>query len=323
MKITITKSLLAAGVLATAFAFSVPMSATSVQAQEAASCKNVRFSDVGWTDITATTAATSVILKGLGYSPKATVLSVPVTYASLKNGDIDVFLGNWMPTMEGDIKKYREDGSVETLTRNLTGAKYTLAVNKAAADGGVKDFADIAKNAAKFENRIYGIEPGNDGNRLIQGMIDKNTFGLKGFSVVESSEQGMLAQVKRAKRKNEWVVFLGWEPHPMNANFSLTYLTGGDDVFGPNLGGAEVFTNVRKGYARECPNVGKFLKNQVFTLAMENQIMGAILDDGQEPDKAATAWLKKNPGVLDKWLAGVTTVDGKDGLAAVRSHLGL
>ena len=319
MPISIGKILLSASFLAVTIAFG----ATGAQAGDPASCKNVRFSDVGWTDITATTAATSVVLKGLGYSPKATVLSVPVTYASLKNGDIDVFLGNWMPTMEGDIKKYREDGSVETLTKNLSGAKYTLAVNKAAADGGVKDFADIAKHKDKFENKIYGIEPGNDGNRLIQGMIDKNTFGLKGFSVVESSEQGMLAQVKRAKRKNEWVVFLGWEPHPMNANFKLTYLTGGDDVFGPNLGGAEVFTNVRKGYASECPNVGKLLTNQVFTLAMENEIMGAILDGGQEPEKAATAWLKKHADVLGKWLAGVTTMDGKDGMAAVKGHLGL
>ena len=319
MPISIGKTLLSASFLAVTIA----LGASGAQAAEPASCKNVRFSDVGWTDITATTAATSVVLKGLGYSPKATVLSVPVTYASLKNGDIDVFLGNWMPTMEGDIKKYREDGSVETLTKNLSGAKYTLAVNKAAADGGVKDFADIAKHKDKFENKIYGIEPGNDGNRLIQGMIDKNTFGLKGFTVVESSEQGMLAQVKRAKRKNEWVVFLGWEPHPMNANFNLTYLTGGDDVFGPNLGGAEVFTNVRKGYASECPNVGKLLTNQVFTLAMENEIMGAILDGGQEPEKAATAWLKKHADVLGKWLAGVTTMDGKDGMAAVKGHLGL
>jgi len=319
MKISIGKAFLGASFLATTIAFG----ASSAQAAEPASCKNVRFSDVGWTDITATTAATSVILKGLGYSPKATVLSVPVTYASLKNGDIDVFLGNWMPTMEGDIKKYREDGSVETITKNLSGAKYTLAVNKAAADGGVKDFADIAKHKDKFENKIYGIEPGNDGNRLIQGMIDKNTFGLKGFTVVESSEQGMLAQVKRAKRRKEWVVFLGWEPHPMNANFNLTYLTGGDDVFGPNLGGAEVYTNVRKGYVAECPNVGKLLTNQVFTLAMENEIMGSILDGGQEPEKAATTWLKANSGVLGKWLAGVTTMDGKDAMAAVKSHLGL
>ncbi len=296
---------------------------TSLLAASHAACKNVRFSDVGWTDITATTAATSEVLKGLGYTPTATVLSVPVTYASLKNGDIDVFLGNWMPTMEGDIKKYREDGSVETIGMNLTGAKYTLAVNKAASDGGIKDFADISKYKEQLEGNIYGIEPGNDGNRLIQGMIDKDAFGLKGFKVVESSEQGMLAQVARADRKKEWVVFLGWEPHPMNANFKMSYLTGGDEFFGPNLGGAEIFTNVRKGYASECGNVGALLKNLKFTLAMENEIMGAILNDGTDPDKAASAWLKKNAGILDGWLAGVTTIDGKDGLAAVKAHLGL
>lgn len=296
---------------------------TTLLAASHAACKNVRFSDVGWTDITATTAATSEVLKGLGYNPSATVLSVPVTYASLKNGDIDIFLGNWMPTMEGDIKKYREEGSVETIGMNLTGAKYTLAVNQAAADGGIKSFADISKYKEQLEGNIYGIEPGNDGNRLIQSMIDKDAFGLKGFKVVESSEQGMLAQVARADRKKEWVVFLGWEPHPMNANFKMSYLSGGDEYFGPNLGGAEIFTNVRKGYASECGNVGALLKNLQFTLAMENEIMGAILNDGTDPDKAASAWLKKNSGILDGWLAGVTTIDGKDGLAAVKAHLGL
>ena len=130
-----------------------------------------------WTDITATTAATSVVLKALGYNPTAKVLSVPATYRSLKNGDIDVFLGNWMPTMEAELKPYRDDGSIETIAKNLTGAKYTLAVNKLAADGGIKGFGDIAKYSKQLEGKIYGIEPGNGGNRLIQGMIDKNSFG--------------------------------------------------------------------------------------------------------------------------------------------------
>jgi glycine betaine/proline transport system substrate-binding protein len=56
---------------------------------------------------------------------------------------------------------------------------------------------------------------------------------------------------------------------------------------------------------------------------MENEIMGAILDDGQEPDVAATAWLKANMGVLDGWLKGVTTLDGGNGLAAVKAKLSM
>ena len=186
--------------------------ATSAMAEDA-SCKQVTFSDVGWTDITATTAATTEVLKALGYQTDIKVLSVPVTYVSLAKGDVDVFLGNWMPTMEGDIKKYREEGSVDTVRENLEGAKYTLAVNKAAADLGIKTFADIAQHKDHLDGKIYGIEPGNDGNRLIQSMIDKDAFGLKGFEVAESSEAGMLAQVARADGRGAPVVFLDHDQH--------------------------------------------------------------------------------------------------------------
>jgi glycine betaine/proline transport system substrate-binding protein len=288
-----------------------------------AQCDKVTFSDVGWTDITATTAATATVVDALGYETDIKVLSVPITYAAMAKGDIDVFLGNWMPTMEADIAPYRDAKTVDTVRVNLTGAKYTLAVNKAAADMGIKDFADIAKFKDALEGTIYGIEPGNDGNRLILDMIEKDAFGLKGFDVTESSEQGMLAQVARADGRGEPVVFLGWEPHPMNANFAMTYLTGGDDFFGPDFGGASVLTNTRAGYVAECTNVGRLLTNLEFSLAMENQIMGAILNDGTDPAKAAQAWLKANPAVLDVWLAGVTTKAGGDAMAAVKTALGL
>ncbi len=295
----------------------------SALAAEPESCNTVRFSDVGWTDITATTAATTTVLEALGYKTEIKILSVPVTYASLKNKDIDVFLGNWMPTMEGDIAAYRDDGSVDTVGVNLEGAKYTLAVPKYTYDKGLKSFADIAKFKDSLDGKIYGIEPGNDGNRLIIDMIDANAFDLKGFEVVESSEQGMLAQVARAEKRDEDIVFLGWEPHPMNANFEMAYLDGGDDYFGPNYGGATVYTNVRAGYVKECPNVGKLLENQKFSLAMENEIMGAILNDGEDPAKAAAAWLKTHPATWEAWLVGVKTVDGGDSFAAVKAKLGL
>ncbi|MEZ5839562.1 MAG: hypothetical protein R3D02_03735 [Hyphomicrobiales bacterium] len=43
----------------------------------------------------------------------------------------------------------------------------------------------------------------------------------------------------------------------------------------------------------ECANVGALLKNE-FSLAMENEIMGAILDDSAGR-AAAGAWLKVIP----------------------------
>ncbi|MGB7204962.1 MAG: choline ABC transporter substrate-binding protein [Anderseniella sp.] len=308
---------------ATAVAMVAAMSATTAQAADGEACKTVRFSDVGWTDITATTAVTTFLLKSLGYETDIKVLSVPVTYQSLANKDIDVFLGNWMPTMEADIRPFLDAKTVDTIGANLEGAKYTLATNAKGAELGIKSFADIVKQKDMLGGKIYGIEPGNDGNRLILDMIEKNAFDLKGFEVVESSEAGMLSQVARADKAGEPVIFLGWEPHPMNSTFKMSYLEGGDDFFGPNLGGSTVHTNTRAGYVADCPNAGKLVSNMKFTLAMENTIMGGILNDGKEPEAAATEWLKANPDVIAPWLDGVTTLDGGDALAAVKSKLGM
>ena len=146
------------------------------------SCKTVRFSDVGWTDITATTAIASEILKGLGYTPKVTVLSVPVTYTSMKNKDIDVFLGNWQPSMENDRKPYVADKSVVEIGANLPeGAKYTLAVPQYTYDKGLKDFGDIVKFKDSLKGKIYGIEPGNDGNRLVLDLIKEEQVRPEGL----------------------------------------------------------------------------------------------------------------------------------------------
>jgi glycine betaine/proline transport system substrate-binding protein len=288
------------------------------------SCKTVRFSDVGWTDITATTAIANEIFKGLGYAPKVTVLSVPVTYASMKNKDIDVFLGNWQPSMENDRKPYVEDKSVIVTGANLpVGAKYTLAVPQYTYDKGLKDFGDIGKFKDSLKGKIFGIEPGNDGNRLVLDLIKGDKFGLKDFQLVESSEQGMLAEVQRATSHKEDVVFLGWAPHPMNVNFKIQYLTGGDDSFGPNFGGAIVYTNERAGWAEQCPNAAKLISNLIYTVDIENLVMNKILTDGDEGPKAAQEWLKTNPPQLTTWLDGVTTFDGKPGLEAVKKSLGL
>jgi glycine betaine/proline transport system substrate-binding protein len=286
-------------------------------AGEPASCRDVRLSDIGWTDVAATTGLADVLLTRLGYRPKISVLSVPVTYAAMKNKDIDVFLGNWMPSMAHDQTPFVADGSVQVVRANLTGAKYTLAVPTYLYDAGLKDFSDIRRFRSALGGAIYGLESGNDGNRNILAMIAKDGFGLGDFKLVESSEQGMLAQVERAYRDKKPVVFLGWAPHPMNTRFDMSYLTGGDAYFGKNFGGAVIYTNARAGYLRQCPNLGRLLQNLSFTLVGESQLMGLILDGGKDPETAARIWLKANPGVLPVWLKGVSTFDGRPGLAAV------
>ena len=109
----------------------------------------------------------------------------------------------------------------------------------------------------------------------------------------------------------------------MNTKYKIKYLEGGDDVFGANFGGAEIFTNLRAGYGSECPNLGAFFNKLKFELDTENKVMGSILFDSMEADKAAEKWLKEEPKAWAPWLDGVTTVDGQPALPAVKKSLGL
>ncbi|MCJ2188468.1 choline ABC transporter permease subunit [Novosphingobium beihaiensis] len=288
------------------FVIAVP---ASHAAGDPPSCRAVRLADVGWTDVTATTGVLSRLLSGLGYQPQTRVLSLPVTFNGLARKDVDVFLGNWLPMQNSQIKSYIENGSIERVRVNLADARYTLAVPRYLYDEGLHDFSDIAKFGDQLDHKIYGIEPGNDGNGYILEMIADNRFDLGNFTLVESSEQGMLAQVERAVREQRPIVFLGWQPHPMNDRFDMRYLSGGDDTFGPNYGGATVNTVVRRGYLKECPNVGRLLHNLEFKVEDENALMAGVTASGNA-EQAAEEWMAKHPERLKAWLKGVTTFDG-------------
>ncbi|MFO1058598.1 MAG: glycine betaine ABC transporter substrate-binding protein [Dongiaceae bacterium] len=293
----------------------------AAQAAEPESCKKIRMADVGWTDNTAQNGLFNVVVKPLGYETKIDVLDLPVILAGLKSKKLDLFLDNWLPSNEEGTKPYRDAKTIDELPPDLTDAPYGPVVPNYVAEAGVKDIKDLGPNVKKFGGKFYGIEPGNDGNKIVQKAIDDPSAGLKGFKLVESSEQGMLAQAQKAMKKKQWIVFLGWAPHPVMAKMPITYLTGWDSR---GFGASQIHPLTRVGYTAECANLGKLLANLKFTIPMESEVMdGITTNKDKDGDRAATAWLKANPAVLDTWLAGVTTVDGQDGLAAVKKSLGL
>lgn len=284
-------------------------------------CTRIRMSDLGWTDIAFTNATAALLLGALGYEVEQTLLGLDVTYVSLQESKLDVFQGNWRPFQDEQYGHFFDDGSVEVLGTNLEGAKYTLVVPEYVAEAGVKSFGDLAAHGDAFGRSIYAIEPGS--NQPLLDMVAANRHGLGDWTIVESSEAGMLAQAERQIQAKKWIAFLGWAPHPMNINYKLTYLSGGDEEFGPNFGGATVRTISRKGYAAECPNAAKFFANLVFDVDYESAGMNRIMGDGESPADAARAMIAAEPARLDRWLDGVTTLAGEPGPPAVRAALGL
>lgn len=290
--------------------------ASDTWAAEPAACQTVRMGAVNWTDVVASSAVAQALLDGLGYKVKQTSASQQIILAGMAEKRLDVFLGYWQPTMQAVAQPYLDKQQIEVISPATLGdAQSTYAVPAYAYEGGLKTFADIARFRDKLNNRIYLIEPGSGANRITAQMIADNTFGLQGFQAVESSEAGMLTAVKRAIKREQWVVFAGWKPHPMNLQIDMKYLSGSDGVFGPDEGAATVSIMTAAGYQQQCTNVATLLHNLRFNSLQVSQVMAPILER-KPPLDAARAWLKAHPEQVSAWLAGVTRFDGQPADAA-------
>lgn len=284
-------------------------------------CKKVGLADVGWTDVSATTALAAELLKALKYEPEIRVLSLPLALKNLKNKNLDVFLGNWMPTQESYLRPYLADKSIVSFHKNLKEARFSLAVPSYVYDAGVRSFKDLNGFHSQFGGKIYGVEPGNDGNDKIIYLLKNNIFGLHNWEIFESSEQGMLLEVKEAIRQKKWIVFLAWSPHPMNSSLDIKYLEGGDDYFGKNLGQAQVYTLARKNFKEDCPNIAHLFHNLSFTPNIENTLMTLILDEHLSPQKAAKIWLSKNQKQARSWLLGINDITGQEANIVLSTYI--
>jgi glycine betaine/proline transport system substrate-binding protein len=292
---------------------------------EAPACQTVRLASPGWADIDATNALAVTLLRALGYRPTVQTLSVPLTYQGLKSGQLDVFLGNWMPAQRELVEPFLRQGQVERLATNLEKARFTLAVPEYVAQAGVRTFADLQAHAERFGRRFYGIEPGAPANQILRRMMATKAFGLEGWTLMESGDSALLAQLERNFRAADkpWMVFLAWEPHVINTRFPIRYLEGGDAYFGPEFGAATVATVSRKGWAAECPNLGRLFAQLRFSVGLENELLQQTVGARVEAGRAATEWLRRNPAVAERWLQGVSTQDGRDGVQALRQSLGV
>jgi len=298
----------------------------------AAECGTVRFGQVSWTGVSAKTGAAAWLLDQIGYETDVVTASLPIMFQSLANEDRDVFAGFWVPTSRTMASEYMKKGEIDIIEKNLKGAKYTVGVTQAAWDGGVRHFSDLKDHIDRFDGRILGIEAGNDGNDIIEQMIEDDAYGMGDFELQPSSEAGMLTEVQRRIDRGEWAAWLAWAPHPMNVNVDLQFLNGGADYWGPNQGGASVYTLARKGYAWQCPNVGQFLENYEYTVAEQSALATYVVNDEMNYADAGMKLIRENPELLDRWFGhggtyqtgAVTTADGKGSAkSAIEKALGL
>lgn len=268
----------------------------------------VRFGYVQWPGVTVKTHVAAKIGNYLGYETEMTAAPESVIYKSLENNDLDVFLGNWLPTMEKTFSEYQKKGVIHNVRVNLEDVVYRTAVPEYVYEAGVKSLADLQENADKFGNKVYGLEPGNAGNIVIQNAIKNNTYNLEGWTLQSSSTAGMLSAVQRAVNNEEWIAFNGWKPHYMNLMFDLKYLEDPEGIWGKE---DSVYTAAREGYQDENPNFYKFLEQFTVTAPIQNVWIDEYQNKDRDPEVVAEEWIANNLDIVNQWVFGIKSVDGR------------
>ncbi len=282
--------------------------------QVAAQDNTINFGYVQWPGVTMKTHVAAKVAEYLGYETEMTAASQAIIFKSLETEDLDVFLGNWLPTMQMHFDEYKEKGVVHNVRVNLEDVVYKTAVPEYVYEAGIKSMADLNENADKFDSKIYGIEPGNDGNIIIQDAIDNGTYNLDDWTLQASSTAGMLSSVQRAVDNEEWIAFNGWKPHYMNVMFDLKYLDDPEGIWGES---PSVYTVARNGYQDENPNFYKFLEQFTVTAPIQNNWINEYQNKDRDPEKVAEEWIANNLDVVNQWVFGVKSTDDRMGRKAI------
>ena len=272
---------------------------------------SLTFGYVQWPGVTVKTNVAKKIAEYLGYETEMTSGSQAIVFKGMDTGDIDIFLGNWMPSMKMHFDKYKEKGSIKTVRVNLGEDEviFRTAVPTYAWEAGVKSLADLNKYADKFDRIIYGIEPGNNGNLIIKEAIENNTYNLKDWELKASSTAGMLSAAKKHIDEKEWIAFNAWQPHYMNVIFDIKYLEDPEGIWGS---GDSVYTVVRSGFEEESPNYYKFLSQFELDADIQNQWINEYKNKGKEPEVVAEEWIAANMDTVEEWVQEVKSIDGED-----------
>jgi glycine betaine/proline transport system substrate-binding protein len=274
----------------------------------------VAFGAPPWPGVTVKTEIARQLLEAIGYQTKVSNAGWTIDLQGIARGDIDADLGIWLPTQKSTVDRLVKSGKVKLLTTNVPDAKYDLVVPDYVWKAGVHCICDLNKYADKFDHKIHGIEAGNDGNILMKNAIKHNTYNLGGWHLVPSSTAAMLTEAGRAIDKKQWIVFLGWKPHWMNIAYNLRYLKDPKKIWG---GKSTVHTAINPAFAKNNPNVTRFLKQMVVSSKTQSQWIYDYGYEKQSLSDVSKTWIQEHLVTVTGWLEGVETADGKHSAADV------
>ncbi|MFI7679317.1 glycine betaine ABC transporter substrate-binding protein [Actinophytocola sp. NPDC049390] len=244
-----------------------------------------------WTDGLSTAYLWKNILESKGYEVEIQELSEAAPlYTGLAEGDVDVYPSAWP---EVTHKSYMEQygDKVEDLGAYYDNAKLTFAVPEYTQ---IESIEDLTGNAAKFDGKIIGIEPGAGLTEVTKTSVMPK-YGLDGdYELVTSSTTSMLAELQKAVDGKKDIVVTLWRPFWANNAFPVKDLADPKGALGEPEGLHEL---ARQGFKDDHPEVAEMMSKA----KLDDEQYGTLEDlvvneygEGKE-EEAVAQWLKDNP----------------------------
>lgn len=279
------------------------------------------FGVPAWPGITVKTSIAEQLLNPLGYETSTQEIGLQVIYQGIESGDIDAFLGAWLPAQREMFDPRKESGVLIDVANNVDGAQMTLAVPEYLYESGIQSFADLDENREQFDGEIYGFGAGSAASEILHNAIDNDAWGLGDWQIVDTSEVGMLSAARDAISRQEPIVWVGWTPHWMNLELPMRYLEDPENLFGENNGESDVLTLLRGDYAEANPNVVTFFEQFAFTAEEQSWMIQAFGQEEQDLAEVAEQWINEHPERIETMLADVTTTDGDPAWPVIEAQL--
>ncbi len=245
----------------------------------------------GWAEGVAMTYVTKAIFEENGYQVKTQKAAVDMIFASLSNGDTDVFMDTWLPVTHGSkVKKF--EGKIESLGVTYSNAKIGLVVPQYVT---INSIEELNANKDKFGEKIIGIEKGAGLTAKTDKAVEE--YGLE-LEHMNSSSIAMLTELKKAIDKKEWIVVAGWAPHWKFGRYELKFLDDPKGVYGE---AENIETYARKGFKTDDPFAANYFAN--FTLS-EKEMADLLLfmNNNENKEEAAKSWVAANKELVASWL---------------------
>ncbi len=275
------------------------------------------ISEGSWPGIQVKNEVFRQVTETLGYEIETEFLGQPMMYEGLSQGDIDLYIGSWMPEEEGMRDGF--EGDYEVVSTQLTDAIYISAVPEYVYEAGVTSHADLADHAEKFDYTIHGGPHGEGADELLSHAIEEDIYDLGDWEIVNADWPATVTEAEQAIENEEWIVFPGWQPHWMNVILDIEYLDDPKNAWGED---SSVIENLaHPSLAERAPNLYQLLENFQIESDHQSEWVYKFDQEEQEMSEVAEEWINNNMNVVESWLEGVQAQNGRPAIEVINEEL--